>query len=131
MKINNYNDLEYAADKRLAVYTPNGRVFSKPKPAAFVMNMDVRSINNAINSGLYIYVKKNAQLIFFEGKLGFLMCSRHVPGLTDTFENDKIGYQNFLKHGGWHLIGGGMSKETMKAICRQFNGIWEDREFPF
>jgi len=122
MKIRNYNDLEYAAEKKLAVYRPSSA--QGPKPAAFVMNQDVRTINRAINDGLFIYVKENVQPKFFCGAGDSLMCDRHIEGLTRTFSHDVYGFDLAKKYEGWHIVGECMSLSAMKMICKQFNGIW-------
>jgi ribosomal protein L31 len=128
MRIVNYNDLQYAATKRLAVYCPSGGPggLKSPKPASFVMNQDVRTINSAINNGLFIYVKENCHPVFFSGPGGALMCDRHIEGLTKAFKRDVDGYENFKFYGGWYIVGESMSIATMKTICKQFNGIWKD-----
>jgi len=135
MRIRNYNDLEYAAAKKLAVYCPGPKpaaALKNPKPASFVMNMDVRSINRAINTGLFIYIKENIQPRFFEGPGGALMCDRAVKGLTTTFPHTPAGLDNFKYYGSWNMVGESMTKKTMISICHQFNGIWtNDNTIPF
>ena len=131
MKIMNYNDLEYAAKKKLAVYCPAANGFlKKPRPASFVMNQTIRIINGAIKAGLFIYVKENVQPVFFAGPGGALLCDRHIEGLTRTFPYDADGWHSAKYYGSHHIVGESMTTEAMKMICKHFNGIWKDVELP-
>lgn len=134
MKINNYNDLEYAAKKKLAVYCPASDkprkygigFLSKPKPAAFVMHQCINIINRAIKQGLYIYVKDNDRPVFFTKTCGALMCDREVEGLTTELPDEKWATRFY--YGSKYFVGESMSIATMKTICKAFDGIWREEQ---
>jgi hypothetical protein len=57
-RINNLEQIEAAALLRRALIAKPGTCFSKPIPAAFIINLQGKIILRLIKHGLYLYQKK-------------------------------------------------------------------------
>jgi len=57
-KINTLKELEAAAQMRQSVTVP-GTTFDKPRPAAFVMNLQGHIIYRLFLKGMFVYVKES------------------------------------------------------------------------
>ena len=57
-KIVSLSDLEIAARGRKSVFCPGIIVWSKPTPAAFIINLHGNILLRMFNSGMYIYDKE-------------------------------------------------------------------------
>jgi len=57
-KIETLGDVVECARRKKSLYCPATIHFSKPKPAAFMINLSGHMLFNLINYGLYVYKKK-------------------------------------------------------------------------
>jgi hypothetical protein len=60
MKIESLEALEKAALERMAVVVPGYICWSKPRPAAFVINLSGLVLLRLLRSGMFIYETKTA-----------------------------------------------------------------------
>ena len=59
IQITTLNDLAECAKNKRAVYVPSHPPWSKPKPAAVVMQLQAQIVYQMLKDGMFLYVTKN------------------------------------------------------------------------
>lgn len=60
-KINNLDDLILAREQKRSVFSPNHRIWKKPKPAAFMLHQPGCVLYVLFRYGMFIYHKKEKE----------------------------------------------------------------------